>query len=120
MPNTFTLREPDRFILTDEHVKLLRQANVSWDGCEFGAPGIDPKRPYGNGDVHSDIVEILGIESDQDEDGVFPEALIERLDKLHKETKTALQVVLAAGSFEPGIYTVQKYLRNWRLHRPTT
>ncbi len=63
MPNTFTLREPDRFILTDEHVKLLRQANVSWDGCEFGAPGIDPKRPYGNGDVHSDIVEILGIES---------------------------------------------------------
>ena len=30
-----------RFTLTEEHLKLLRHANVRWDDCEFGAPAID-------------------------------------------------------------------------------
>ena len=48
------------FELTEEHIKLLRQMCVSWDDCEFGAPAIDCKRPYGNSDVYSDIAKILG------------------------------------------------------------
>ena len=102
------------FVLTAEHVKLLRRTNVSWDGCEFGAPGVDPKRPYGNRDVHGDMAEILGRELERDKDGVITDALLKRLDKLHKETETALQVVLTSGSFKPGTYVAQKYIRNWR------
>jgi len=35
-----------RFELKEEHLKLLRNMNVSWDECEFGAPAIDCKKPY--------------------------------------------------------------------------
>jgi hypothetical protein len=50
------------FTVTEDHLKLLRRAYIGWDDCEFGAPGIDPKRPYGNSDVIGDIAEILGEE----------------------------------------------------------
>ena len=40
----------ETFNLTVDHIKLLRRANVGWDGGEFGAPAIDYRRvtPYGN------------------------------------------------------------------------
>ena len=43
------------FELTENHIKLLRNAYVSWDDCETGAPAIDPKRPYGNKYIAQDI-----------------------------------------------------------------
>lgn len=49
------------FTVTDDHLKLLRRASVGWSDCEFGAPEIDPKRPYGNSNVLGDIAEILGL-----------------------------------------------------------
>jgi hypothetical protein len=104
--------DPKRFTLTQDHVKLLRASYVRWDDCEFGAAAIDSKRPYGNSDVLTDIAEALGISADgqpnyeADEDWRDEQwrGLGERLTALHKETETALQVVLAAGSFEPGEY----------------
>ena len=50
-----------RFTVTDEHLRLLRRAYVFWDETEFGAPGINAKRPYGNSDVYGDIAEILSL-----------------------------------------------------------
>jgi hypothetical protein len=47
------------FTLTENHLKLLQKMWVGWSTCEFGAPEIDPKRPYGNSDVIGDIHEIL-------------------------------------------------------------
>lgn len=99
-----------RFNLTDKHIKLLRSANISWGDIEYGAPAIDGKRPYGNGDVTGDIVRILF--GDLPEETV--EALREYAHQLHTETQTALQVILSAGSFEPGIYEADKYKNNWR------
>lgn len=108
-----------RFVLTVEHLALLRAANVDWNGDEYGAASIDPKRPYGNGDVLGDIEKLLcpdgaigALEISDDE----LEVRYERYEQLHRETKTALQIVLATGSFVAGDYVLEKdYTRDWRL-----
>lgn len=102
----------EKFTLTEQHIKLLRKANVSWDCSEFGAPAIDPKRPYGNSHVIGDIAEIL--EAPLDEDGEPSDEDFERLQTVHCETHTALQVVLEAGTFEPGNYEREQYVGSWK------
>src|SRR5215471_7021054 len=48
------------FTVTEGHLRLLRHVWVDWDQGEgYGAPGISPKKPYGNSDVERDIAEIL-------------------------------------------------------------
>jgi hypothetical protein len=94
------------FELKEEHLKLLRRMFVSWDDCEFGAPAIDPKRPYGNSDVYEDISEILGIvpEEETKYEKNFSEAQYAEMGKLHRGTLTALQIALVTGKFELGTY----------------
>ncbi len=104
-----------RFTLTEEHLKLLRAMFVTWWHCETGAPAIDPKRPYGNSDVTGDIAEIIGIVPiETDDDPAWPVGTSERCEKLHEETQTALQVVLATGRFRIGEYVADDFRRNWR------
>lgn len=93
---------PTGFRLTEEHIALLRAMCVGWQDCEYGAPEINPKRPYGNSSVELDIAEILGWEVDEDE-GLTDEQR-DRAAALHGETELALQVALQAGSFTPGEY----------------
>lgn len=99
-----------KFTVTDKHIKLLRNAYVSWEDCELGAPSINCKRPYGNGDVVGDVIAILF--------GELPEEAIEGLHdyacQLHKETETALQIVLRTGEFKPGNYECEEYTTNWK------
>ncbi len=103
------------FTLTEDHVKLLRHMYVGWGYAEYGAPEIDPKRPYGNSNVEHDIAEILGWEFVETVDGpMMTPGQPERAAEIHKETETALQVVLRVGAFEPGVYVADKYRRNWR------
>lgn len=93
------------FDLTEQHLKLFRRANVSWNDIEYGAPTIDGKRPYGNGDVPGDMRAILDL----------PDATDEELRSLHKEMEIALQIVLCTGSFTPGKYVAEKYSsRSWQ------
>jgi len=106
------------FTLTDTHIKLLRAAYISWDDCEFGAPCIDPKRPYGNSDVIGDIAKILVEPDTCDENGDCPVKTYDRLWRIHTETQTALEIILATGSFEPGRYQADDYSRDWRKVKP--
>ena len=94
------------FELKEEHLKLLARANWRWQDCEFGAPEIHPKRPYGNSSVIQDIAEILGEEEElcpncreplKDVDG-------ERLEAFHHELKTAIQLIFSRRTFIPGVY----------------
>lgn len=99
-----------KFELKEEHVKLVSSMYVSWQNCETGAPEINPKRPYGNSDVPSDIHFILT--------GDYPDELSEELEDkymtLHEETKTALQIILHTKSFEVGTYILNVYGKEWR------
>lgn len=103
---------PIRFTVTADHITLLRHMYVGWQDCETGAPEIDPKRPYGNSSVAYDVAELLGWPMDNREltGEQRARALI-----LHRETTTALQIVLMLGTFEPGDYRrTNPYLqRSW-------
>lgn len=100
------------FTVTGEHVKLLRAAIVNWEDCEFGAPSIDCKRPYGNSSVYGDIAEILGIK--EDKDGEFTGDEYGRMARLHKETQSALQIFLTTGQMSTGEYVADQYRENWQ------
>ena len=125
-----------RFELKEEHLKLLQRFAVGWQDCEFGAPEIDPKRPYGNSDVYQDIVEILGLkkmkegiykfvlfgeeclltgEDEYNIDFGDEDELCKMLSKLHKETEIALQICLVTLSFKPGIYECEEYGNDWKF-----
>lgn len=101
---------PEQFNLTEDHLKLLRRMVVGWQDCETGAPEIDPKRPYGNSDVSLDVAETLGWPIPNAER--MPsreyerarEALQDRAMRIHRETQTALDVVLRTGQFKAGLY----------------
>jgi hypothetical protein len=112
------IRNVTEFTVTEEHLKLLRRANVGWEDCEFGAPAIDCKRPYGNSDVVADIGEILGYGEEYWQDpltGEYNETIANNFAQLHAETGIVLQIALATGEFRPGRYVCEKYRRNWHL-----
>ncbi len=107
----------EKFTLTQEHLKLIQRMNIRFEDDTYdGAPAVDIKRPYGNSDVMSDVAEIIGIEKAEDDCGekYWPKGTRERCEKIHKETAKALQVCLAAQSFEAGEYISDDYRDNWR------
>lgn len=106
--------EQDTFEVTAEHVKLLRAANVGWEDCEFGAPAIDCKRPYGNSSVYQDIAEILDIDPADPREEEFSNEQIALMDTVHKGTQTALQIFLATGEMKAGRYVAPKYSNDWK------
>ena len=66
-----SLDQATEFTVTEDHLKLLRAAcYVYWNPGEgYGAPAINPKKPYGNSDVPRDVAKILEAPgSDWEED----------------------------------------------------
>ena len=103
------------FTMTLDHIMLLRHAHVWWFDAEYGAPCIDPKRPYGNGNVALDIAHILKWRlMECPECGeVLTEDQRERARLTHREMETALQLFLL-GHESPGTYEEVAF-RSWRL-----
>lgn len=89
------------FELKEEHIKLLSNAIIRWQDCEYGAPEISPKRPYGNSYVEGDIANILWKTNDDYE---LTEEQNEYCRKVHEETLIALQIILSCKTFTPGVY----------------
>lgn len=112
--------KPKTFEVTEEHMKLLDHFYIGYDSwTEFGAPEVDPKRPYGNSDVYGDIAEILGLEIGEDQwgDREFTDAQIDYMDKRHKEMETVLQILVrnARDGIWPGVYqTSTQYGIDWK------
>lgn len=103
------------FEVTAQHLTLLRAAYVSWNDDEFGAPSIDPKRPYGNGDVYRDMAELLDYPNWEADDREYSPLERDELARLHKETATVLQIILATGEMRPGRYRAEPYqATTWR------
>jgi len=93
------------FSVTDEHIKLAKEVNISWYNFEWGAAGHDFKRPYGNGDLYKDMNNALGwFEYDEDEDEGFKESEREAFDKIHKEMKTVIEISITTQSLKVGTY----------------
>ena len=106
--------DKERFTVTEQHLLLARHMCVGWQDCEFGAPEIDPKRPYGNSDVIADIGEILGEQPcGSGEDSDWSEKQERWFRQLHLEMKQALQVALDTARFEVGDYEREPYGGTW-------
>lgn len=108
------------FELRQAHLDLLEQTNVRWSNVEYGAPGIDEKRPFGNSGsacIEREICDYLGYEpvtEDRYGNPVYDEE--ERSDAVetYGELDSALQIVLSCQTFTPGVFEKQEYTRNWR------
>ncbi len=121
--------DQEYYHLTEEQVKLVRELHFSWaGGSEIGydgAPCVGSKRPFGNSDVAYDILEILEPESYKelqeamDHDELAEQELEEKAFALYERyygtLAHALQVIVASGSFEPGVYRCNRYCRNYEL-----
>jgi hypothetical protein len=95
------------FEVTEDHLKLVKRMFWSWDDSGYeGAPAVGLKRPYGNSDVVSDIVEILGMPTVVDRWGEqnFTDDVADEAMRIHREMDTVLQIATATLSFEPGAY----------------
>lgn len=103
------------FSVTEDHLKLLKRMYVSWNSCEYGAPEINPKRPYGNSDVEGDIAEILELELFEDNRGEkhLSKEQGEFINKIHNEMETVLQILVYNLSIEIGDYECNKYGSEW-------
>lgn len=109
------------FTITKDHIKLLNRMFVTWDDCEYGAPAIDPKRPYGNSSVAFDIAEILGWEAPDEStmsDAEYDKAedlLQDKAYAIHKEMETVLQIVCCLTGYKK--ITPGKYIQGNDLDR---
>lgn len=127
--------EQEYYKLTEEQVLLIRQMHINMDdgsclGYE-GGPCVNSKRPFGNSNVEYDVYEIIDprpYDVMTDEDGIayneeenedafedFQDMQREIYERWYPTLPGALQVILSSGSFEPGIYSCNKYCSNYRL-----
>lgn len=107
------------FYVTSDHLKLLPHLWFDYDDwTEFGAPEVDPKRPYGNSDVYSDIAEHLGMEPGGEEDGYgdkdFTEVQRRYMLQLHKDMTTVLNIMVRNNGVELGTYEASPYGVDWK------
>ena len=78
--------------ITEEHLTLLRQARLSWDSAERGAPMLDPRRPYGREDLLGQLSEVFGGGD------------IRSLARRHVEMYFVMTRALRHGALAPGRY----------------
>lgn len=120
--------EQEYYRLTEEQVLLIRELHFYQDDGSMlgyeGGPAVDSKRPFGNSNVEGDVLEIVDPRpyeeiwneyDDEDEEASdeFYDKQKEVYDRLYPTLGKAMQVVVAAGSFEPGIYSCNRYCRNF-------
>lgn len=101
----------DVFYVTEDKLKLLSKMHIGWNDCEFGAPAVDCKRPYGNSSVYSDIAAILHIEPALDDE--FSQEQTDDMYAIHQSMQTVLQILAFNRSIEIGAYKAEKYSNEW-------
>lgn len=105
----------NEFEVSENHLKLLDRTSIRYnDWTEFGAPEVDPKRPYGNSDVYGDIAEIIGLPG-EGEDGEYSGFQRDFMKRLHTEMEFVLQILVSTRSIEAGRYVREsRYGTKWR------
>lgn len=84
--------------VTKKDLELIKRFYINWNDCEFGAPTIDPKRPFGNSDVVKDYEKITGT----------PYSELE-----YRHLQTCLEILCNNLSIEEGTYERKQYSNKW-------
>lgn len=110
------------FEIKKEHLRLLKRMCWGWQDCEYGAPEVSPKRPYGNSSVLEDIKEIVHPEGElpmtpcphcEEEIKTYPHNDT-YYEKLHSDMETVLGIISYTQKVEEGIYKTQTdYSDDW-------
>lgn len=50
----------NKITIKPEHILLLKEISINWQDSEYGAPEVNPKRPYGNSSGSADVCRVLG------------------------------------------------------------
>lgn len=121
-----SLEQIKTFDVKPYHLRLLQKCYTSWDVCEFGAPQIDPKRPFGNSGANS-ILTVVAKETgaldhlmdslDLDECNIYDVLKPEKTQELihiYKELEICLQILLNDLAIVPGRYQLIGYGKNWK------
>ena len=99
-----------KFNLTDKHLKLLRQANVS-------GGGFNPKRPYGDMTYYYlDIAAVVGMKTHPSKDSEqekFSKDQLKELDELHGEMLFTVQACLEHATIAPGTFVRKSRYDSW-------
>ena len=104
----------ESFVLTSDHVKLIRRLVIDWYAAHSGAPRIDYEKHFGAGDNYIEMARILGI--DHDMNGTFDSEQIKRFDSLKDDVfENATQIMLKYGQIEPGHYQLANI---WQSRHP--
>ena len=99
------------------HLDLLKRTCITWNDCEFGAPGIYCKKPYGNSDVIGDIAKIIKLNKKENfdyEEEDWTEKAFDYIEDIHKQTQVALEIILHCQTFRLGRYK-KKDFQEWEF-----
>lgn len=107
------MRNELSFVVTEDHLKLMKNFVIGWCDDEVGAPEVNPKRPYGNGDVAEDVARIIGYPLVRDEEGDIDVDMEYDMLHIHEETEFALQIALQVGYFKAARYRRKNWQSNW-------
>lgn len=117
MKELFNYRKGDTFEVTEEHLNLLAEAEWEYDdSMYYGAPEMNLKRPYGNGDVVRDICETIGEKPFESYEGekYWSKEQFEKAMKLHHELPVVLAIICQTRLVKPGTYkTCEDFGRKW-------
>ena len=108
------------FDVHEDHKKLLMRSYWDWDDCEYGAPCMDPKRPYGNSDVGGDIAGILEMKLMTDGYGekVISDIQSKMCRGRHLEMQHYLQILARFGEIPDGRYSRPNTWSEWVKVKP--
>lgn len=102
------LDQQEEHEVTADHLLLLQRLNLGWCSYAYqGAPGVDPRRPFGNGDLERDIADILGwtLETPAtDGPPALSQAQSFECVRLFGELLICLQILTSTLSLQPGRY----------------
>jgi hypothetical protein len=93
------------FVLTQQHISLLRKARFMWDTVEVGAPILDSEKPYGQPALMTQLATAFG------------KAPSRQLAMRHVEAVASLRTLLQHGRLEPGVYTIRNLTREEAARR---
>ena len=102
------------------HIRMVKRACVSINEAEFTSPSIDPKRPFGNSDAYSDLIDILEINTEGEDVDSFLEKrlwLKAEIDNIYlNDFPIVLEILLNNASIKEGVYFKKGTCGKWEYY----
>lgn len=115
MSLTRGVRGVRRLTVAQHHLAIIQRLNWTWSGGDYGAVGVDVKRPLGNSDLFDDVGDVLGLSPGVDQwgDPHWSEFERQTIAAAFAEACVAVEILSERLSLEPGQYIKRGYSAKW-------